>query len=84
MTLEAADVRSRLRDYLLTQLIHRPGYPLKDDEAMISSGLIDSFSLAQIAVYVEDAFGVFLPDTDLTVDNMDTLDQMVAEIMREL
>ena len=35
---------------------------------MISMGLIDSFSLAQVAVFVEEVFGVFLPDTDLTVD----------------
>jgi acyl carrier protein len=43
--------------------------------------LIDSFSLAQIGVVVEDAFDVYIPDTDLTVANMDSLDQMVTRIM---
>ncbi|HVN54399.1 MAG TPA: acyl carrier protein [Anaerolineaceae bacterium] len=83
MPFDPAEIKPRLREYLLTQLIRRPDYPLKDDEPMISMGLIDSFSLAQVAVFVEDTFGVYLPDTDLTVDNMDTLNQMVAEIVRE-
>jgi acyl carrier protein len=42
--------------------------------------MIDSFSLAQIAVFIEDTFGVYIPDTDLTVANMDTFDQMVSVV----
>jgi acyl carrier protein len=35
-------------------------------------------------VYVEREFGVYLPDAELTVANMDTLDQMVARVTRDL
>jgi acyl carrier protein len=35
-------------------------------------------------VYVEQEFDVFIPDSDLTVEKMDTLDQMVARVMRDL
>ena len=42
---------------------------------------MDSFSLAQIGVFVEDAFGVYIPDTDLTVNNMDTLNLMADEVI---
>jgi len=34
---------------------------------LLTSGLIDSFSVAQIGVFVEVTFGVYIPDTDLTV-----------------
>ena len=44
---------------------------------------MDSFSLAEFAVYVEKEFGVYIPDSDLTVAKMNTLDQMVARVMRE-
>jgi acyl carrier protein len=43
---------------------------------------MDSFALAEFAVYVEKEFGVYIPDADLTVAKMDTLDQMVARVMR--
>jgi len=82
MPADLNELKPRLREFLLTQLLRRPSYPLRDDERLISGGLIDSFSLAQIAVYIEEAFGVYIPDTELTVDNMDTLDQMAAQVER--
>jgi acyl carrier protein len=44
---------------------------------------MDSFALAEFGVFVEDQFGVYIPDSDLTVVNLDTLDMMVARVMRD-
>jgi acyl carrier protein len=64
------------------ELLRKPDYPLDDDEPLITGGLIDSFSLAQVGVFVENAFGVYLEDTDLTVANMDTVTRMVSCILK--
>jgi acyl carrier protein len=77
------EVKRVLRDFILTELLRRPDYDLGDNEPLITGGLIDSFALAQIGVFVEDAFGTYIPDTDLTVANMDTLQQMAARVMGE-
>ncbi len=77
-------VREKIRTYILRELVRDEDYPLKDDEGIVSNGLMDSFSLADLGVYVEDEFGVYIPDPDLTVDKMDTLDLMVARVMRDL
>lgn len=74
-------VRQELRDFIRTDLLRRSDYELQDDEPLITGGLIDSFSLAQIGVFIEDAFGVYIPDTDLTVAKMDTLNQMVTRVL---
>lgn len=79
-----ADVRAQLRQFILTDLIRDPSFPLADDERIISDGLIDSFALAQIGVFAEQAFGVYIPDPDLTVSKMDTINLMVARIMRDV
>ena len=76
------DVRKKLRAFVTTELIRNPKYVLKDDEPLITGGLIDSFSLAYFGVFVEETFGVYIPDTDLTVENLDTLDQMVRRVMQ--
>ena len=81
--MNVATVKAQLRDYIRTELLGRPDYVLSDDEPLITGGLIDSFSLAQVGVFIEDAFGVYIPDSDLTVANMDSLNQMVARIMEE-
>lgn len=77
-----ADVRAKLRPYITRELIRDAAYPLTDSEGIISGGLMDSFALAELAVFVEGAFGVYIPDPDLTVSKMDTLDQIVARVLR--
>jgi acyl carrier protein len=75
-------IREKLRAFITRDLIRDPGYDLTDTEGIVTGGLMDSFSLAEFAVYVEKEFGVYIPDSDLTVDKMDTLSQMVARVLK--
>ena len=75
---DTAEIKQKLWTFICTELIRNPSYPLKDGEPLVTGGLIDSFSIAQIGVFVEKAFGVYVPDVDLTVENMDDLDRMAA------
>jgi acyl carrier protein len=77
------EVKEKLRAFVVKELIRNPKYTLKDDEPLITGGLIDSFSLAHFGVFVEDEFGIYIPDPDLTVENLNTLNQMVDRIMRD-
>lgn len=78
------EVQKRLRAFICTELLHNPSYPVADDEPLITGGLIDSMSLVRLGVFLEDAFHLYIPDTDLTVDNMDTLAQITDRVMEEL
>lgn len=82
--MDRSEVRERLRVFVLKDMIRMPTYDLQDDEPLITGGLVDSFSLALFGVFVQEQFGVFIPDPDLTVDNLDTLTQMVDRVMRDL
>ena len=77
-------VRAKLRVFICKELIRDESYALAEDEGIISGGLMDSFALAELGVYVEDEYDVYIPDSDLTVDKMDTLNQMVARVLRGL
>jgi acyl carrier protein len=76
------EIRENLRTYIARELIRDASYPIEDDEHIISDGLIDSFSLAELAVHIENQFGVHIPDVDLTVAKMDTLNQIVARVLK--
>ncbi len=76
-------VKEKLKHYILTEILRNPGYSIETDEPLISGGLIDSFSLVHIAVFVENEFGVKIPDTEMTAENMDTIDAMTLRIMQE-
>ncbi len=75
-------IREKLRTFITRELIRDAEYALTDTEGIITGGLMDSFALAEFAVYVEKEFGVYIPDADLTVAKMDTLNQMVARVSK--
>ena len=80
--LDPAAVRNLLRAFICTELLRHPSYPLADDEPLITGGLIDSFCVAYLSVFIEDAFQVYIPDVDLTVENMDTLQLISAQVLQ--
>ncbi len=71
---------SSLRTFIATKILKQPNRSIGAEEALISSGLIDSFSLMDLALYVEDTFGVRIEDTELNADTFDTLTQLAALI----
>ena len=74
------EIGAKLKDYLKKEILHDEHYPMADDEPLISSGLIDSFSLVDIALFVETTFGVRIDDNELTADNFDTVAELVKHI----
>jgi acyl carrier protein len=71
---------SNLEKFIATQILKQPNRKIAADEPLISSGLIDSFSLMDLALYVEDTFGVRIEDTELNADTFDNLNQLSALI----
>jgi acyl carrier protein len=71
---------SSLASFIAEKILKQPSRVITTDESLISSGLIDSFSLMDLALFVEDTFGVRIEDTELNSDTFDTLDQLSALI----
>lgn len=74
------DIVNTLSTYVASQVLKQPKRVIKPDEPLISSGLIDSFHLVDLGLFVEDKFGVRIDDSELNADTFDTLDQLVALI----
>jgi acyl carrier protein len=71
------DTKDAIRTYIINSLIHNPKYKLGDEDKLISGGVVDSFSLVELSLFLEEKFGVRPDDTELNADNMDTV-QMIA------
>jgi acyl carrier protein len=80
--LDPTEVRRKLRAFICTELLRHDSYPLGDDEPLMTGGLIDSFCVAYLSVFIEDEFQVYIPDVDLTVENMDTLGLIAAQVLQ--
>jgi acyl carrier protein len=71
---------AKLAAFIAEKILRQPKRVIRPDEALISSGLVDSFSLMDISLFVEDSFGVRIEDTELNVETFDTLEQLAKLI----
>lgn len=71
-----------LSQYVAKEILKQPRRAIAPNEPLISSGLIDSFNLVDLALFVEDTFGVHLDDTELEAGTFDTLEQLAALIIQ--
>jgi acyl carrier protein len=74
------EIIQTLAAHIATQIIKQPKRVITPDEKIISSGLIDSFSLVDLSIFIEERFGVRIADTELNADTFDTLAQLAALI----
>jgi len=65
-----------LATHIITKVLKQPKRVIKEDEKIISSGLIDSFNLVDLALFIEDKFGVRIDDSELNAQTFDTLAQL--------
>jgi acyl carrier protein len=75
-----SDVLTQLAAFIKTIILKQPNRPIEPGEPLISSGLIDSFSLMDLALFVEDTFGVRIEDTELNAGTFDNLNQLASLI----
>jgi acyl carrier protein len=73
---------AQLGTYIAAKILKQPTRALRADEPLISSGLIDSFSLVDLAMFVEDTFGVRIDDSELNAATFDTLTQL-ADLIQQ-
>lgn len=71
-----------LSTFIAAKILKQPKRVILADESLISSGLVDSFSLIDIGLFVEETFGVRIEDTELNADTFDTLEQLAQLIQQ--
>lgn len=54
------------------------------DSPLISSGIVDSFSMVSLKVFLEKKYQIKLPDDEATPEAFDTVDSIVELVNRHL
>jgi acyl carrier protein len=76
------EIIKKLNAYITGQLLKRSDKVLNPNEALISGGLVDSFSLVDLALFAEQTWGARIEDTELNAQTFDTLNQL-AELIEK-
>ena len=73
----SSDIDS-LREYIRTEMDY-PDY-IEADVDLLKNDILDSFSIVQLAVWIEERFELELEAEDLVRDNLYSLDSMLNMI----
>lgn len=73
-------MKDKIAQYIAAEILRDNGRVIAYDEPLISSGLIDSFSLVDLALFIEETFSVRIDDAELTTDVFDNLNQLTDMI----
>ena len=69
-------------EYILMEVIRRPGTQIDEKTPLVSSGLIDSMSLVDILLKLEDLTHTRIPAGKVQAKDMDTVELMLATAQR--
>ena len=83
-SMKKREIISTLQSRIAKDILNIPEKTIGIEEPLISSGLIDSFSLVDLAILIEDVFKVRVDDTELNSDVFDSLDQLADLILSRI
>ena len=78
------EIMQSLASYIANQILKQPNKVIRPDEPLLSSGLVDSFNLVDLSLFIEKTFNVFIDDTELNPQTFDNLAQLTALIETRL
>ena len=78
-----SEIAGRIEQFVRTQFSISPSDPNFGPGAdLFEGGYVDSVGLAELLAYIEEEFGVAVPDDDLLAEEFATIDGMAATVAR--
>ena len=70
------DYKNTLMDYVRNEFARNKGEAIKEDQDLLSSGLIDSLGILKLVSFIEERFAVQIPGEDVVYENFNSVDAM--------
>ena len=78
------DTRAHLRSFITTKFYVADPAALGDDVSLLNSGIVDSTSVLEIVLFLEEQFGIQVKDEELLPDNLDSIGRIARFVARKL
>lgn len=62
-----------LAEYITRELAKGRATTIKPDEDLLGAGIIDSLGILQLVSFVEEQFGIQIPDEDVVLENFQSV-----------
>lgn len=78
------EITTTLARQIAAKILNQPNRKIAATDPLLSTGVIDSFGLVDLAMLIEDEYQVRISDSELNADTFDTLDQLAALIRERM
>jgi acyl carrier protein len=72
------DKETILMTYVKEELLRGRGEKLTPEDDLLSQGIIDSLGILQLVGFIEDRFGMQVPDEDVVYENFHSMKALAA------
>jgi len=74
-------IEEQIREYIASSMLFSDnGYPYDDSASFLEEGIVDSTGVLELILFLEEDFGIKVPDEDITPDNFDSVLRLTTYI----
>ncbi len=78
-------IRATVRKFVMENFLYDGlSHELDDDASLLETGVVDATGVLELMLFVEDAYGVQVGETDLAPENFDSINSITNYIARQL
>jgi len=78
-----SDRKSEIRNFVVENFLFGQDNGLADNASFLDQGVIDSTGVLELVGHLEKAYGIKVEDAELTPDNFDSIEAVVAYLERK-
>jgi acyl carrier protein len=76
-------LKDKIREYVTNEYVEEGNeVEIKDATPLISGGLVDSFSMVSLKLFLENEYKIKIPDEDASAEAFDTVES-IARVVRK-
>lgn len=72
------DRKTALIDFVKNEVMRNKNAKLDENEDLLSAGILDSLAILQLVAYIEDQFGIKVPDEDVVFENFQSINSLTT------
>lgn len=72
------DRKSHIMQFVKDELMHGRGTSINEDTDLLNAGIIDSLGVLQLVSFVDETFGIQIPDEDVVIENFKSVNTLAT------
>ena len=79
-----SDTKQKVKEFIIENFLFGNDEGLKDDTSFLDEGIIDSTGILELVNYLEEEFGISVDDEELIPENLDSINNVTAYLIKKL